>query len=103
MWLANFIFWVCPLLGLSCGGAVPTPDVPIIQSAYAREEANGSTLHDKGLQVLEASCDPPKAGLYLCQITFMSKSDPSQRLYYDVIAVAQVDGQWELKSGLCKR
>lgn len=102
MWLGSFLLWVCPLFGLSCG-APPTPDVAIIQSAYDREEASGSRLHDKGLKVLEASCDPPRAGLYLCQISFMSKTDPGQRLYYDVVAVAQSDRQWQLKSGLCKR
>ena len=102
MWLANFVLWMCPLFGLSCGVA-PTPNVAIIQSAYEREEASGSALHDKGLKVLEASCDPPAAGRYLCQITFMSKNDPKQRLYYDVIAIAQADAAWQLKSGLCKR
>ena len=102
MWLANFFLWACPLFGLSCG-APPPPDAAIIQSAYDREEAGGSPLHDKGLRVLQAGCDPPKAGLYLCQITFMSTTDPEQRLYYDVVAVASNDRQWQLKSGLCKR
>lgn len=102
MWLADFALWMCPLLGVTCAG-VTTPNVAVIQSAYEREAANGSALHDKGLQVLEASCDPPKEGVYLCQITFMSSADPNQRLYYDVIAVAQNNGEWHLESGLCKR
>ncbi len=102
MWLVGFLFWVCPLVGLSCG-RVQTPDVSIIQSAYEREASSGSLLHDKGLKVLDASCDDPKAGRYLCQVTFMSTSDPNQQLYFDVIAVARSEQGWELKSGLCKR
>ena len=102
MWLTGFFLWVCPLFGLSCG-TPPALNVATIQSAYDREQATGSPLHDKSLKVLEASCDPPKAGLYLCQITFMSKVDSDQRLYYDVVAVAWNDRQWQLKSGLCKR
>ena len=46
-------------------------------------------MHDKGLQVLEASCDEPSGGTYLCQVTFLSTADPNQRLYFDVIAVAR--------------
>jgi hypothetical protein len=106
MGLSNLILWVCSLFGASCGVApapAPAPNVAIIQSAYEREAASGSPLHDKGLKVLEAGCDPPKDGRFLCQITFMSKDDPSQRLYYDVVAVARGSGDWELKSGLCKR
>ena len=102
MWLANFVLWVCPLFGFSCAAA-PAPNVAIIQAAYEREAANGSRLHDKGLEVIEASCDPPSTGRFLCQITFLSKSDPDQRLYFDVIAVAWNEWRWELKSGLCKR
>ena len=99
---ANFIaLWMCSVVGISCGVAAK-PDVSAIQSAYEREAANGSKLHDKGLEVIEASCDDPKAGLYLCQITFLSKSDPDQRLYFTVIGLARDRGGWELKSGLCK-
>ena len=102
MWLVDLVFWLCPLVGLSCGGAT-TPNVSIIQSAYEREASIGSPLHDKGLKVIEANCDDSKAGRYLCQVTFMSSSDPEQRLYFDVIAVARSEQGWELKSGLCKR
>jgi hypothetical protein len=102
MWLTDFVFRICPLVGLSCG-VVSTPNVSIIQSAYEREASNGSSLHDKGLKVIEATCDDPKAGRFLCQITFLSTADPNQRLYFDVVAVAVSDQGWELKSGLCKR
>jgi len=33
----------------------------------------------------------------------VSKDDPDQRLYFDVIAVARRNGRWELQSGLCRR
>jgi hypothetical protein len=103
MWLTDFALWVCPLVGLPCSAAT-SPNVSIIQSAYEREAANGSRLHDKGLEVIEASCDPPREGRFLCQITFLSKDDPDQRLYFDVVAVSRSgEGEWELKSGLCKR
>ena len=102
MGLSDFVLWACALAGLSCGTAA-SPDVSAIQSAYEFESANVSTLHDKGLQVLEASCDEPSGGTYLCQVTFLSTADPNQRLYFDVIAVARGNRRWELKSGLCKR
>jgi hypothetical protein len=102
MWQADFVLWACSLVSVSCGAGA-APDISIIQSAYEREAANGSKLHDKGLKVLEASCDDRSGGQFLCQVTFLSKDDPSQRLYFDVVAVAHSDHGWELKSGLCKR
>ncbi len=99
---AGVLIWVCSLAGLSCGAPL-TPDVSTIQLAYDQEETNGSTLHDKGLQIVQASCDAPSEGKFLCQVTFLSKDDPDQRLYFDVVAVAQRNGQWKLESGLCKR
>jgi hypothetical protein len=97
----SFAVWACTLIGLSCDPS--TPDVAVIQSAYERESSNGSKLHDLGLKVLEASCDDGATGRFLCQVTFLSKDDPSQRLYFDVVAVARTDKGWKLESGLCKR
>jgi len=102
MWAANFVFWACSLAGLSCGVAAH-PSVSTIQSAYEREAANGSKLHDKGLKVIEAMCDDSTDRQFLCQVTFLSSDDPDQRLYFDVIAVARGNHGWELRSGLCKR
>lgn len=101
MWTTGFFLWACALVGMSCGASAP--GVAVIQSAYEREAANGSKLHDLGLQVLEASCERGAAGGFLCQVTFLSKDDPDQRLYFDVVAVARTDKGWELRSGLCKR
>jgi hypothetical protein len=97
----GFILWACTLVGISCTASAP--DVAVIQSAYEREASNGSKLHDRGLRVLEASCESGAAGGFLCQVTFLSKDDPDQRLYFDVVAVARTDKGWELRSGLCKR
>jgi hypothetical protein len=92
----------CSLVGMPCDTS--TPDVAIIQSAYELEASHGSKLHDRGLRVLEASCEHGTAsGNFLCQVTFLSKDDPRQRLYFDVVAVSRTEKGWELQSGLCKR
>ena len=98
----SFTIWACMLIGLSCDAS--TPSVALIQSAYEQEASNGSTRHDKGLKVLKATCDEDgAAGRFLCQVTFLSKEDPNERLYFDIVAVARTENGWELKSGLCKR
>jgi hypothetical protein len=84
---------------MSCN---PVPDIATIQSAYEREASKGSTLHDKGLQVLQAKCHDTSTDGFLCEVTFISKGDPAERLYFDIVAVARADDGWELKSGLCK-
>jgi hypothetical protein len=75
MWTAGFILWACSLVGMSCDA--PRPDVRVVQSAYEREEANGSKRHDRGLRVLEASCELSATGGFLCQVTFLSKKTPA--------------------------
>ena len=97
----RFAVWAWTLIGLGCDAA--TPNAAVIQSAYERESSTGSKLHDLGLRVLEASCDDGASGRFLCQVTFLSKDDPDQRLYFDIVAVARTDKGWELRSGLCKR
>ena len=99
MWLTAG--WMCTLIGVACGAV---PDIAIIQTAYEREASAGNALHDKGLQVLEAKCHEPNgADAFLCEVTFISKSDPTERLYFDIVAVVRVRDGWQLKSGLCKR
>lgn len=34
---------------------------------------------------------------------FISKADPTERLYFDIVSVARDGDGWTLKSGLCKR
>lgn len=94
MWQA--VGWMCSLLAMSCA----MPGVAVIQSAYEREET-GSKVHDKDLQVLQAKCRD-NGGDYLCEVTFISKSDPTERPFFDIVAVARADDGWVLKSGLCK-
>jgi hypothetical protein len=98
MWLA--VVWACSLVGLACD---PIPNAAIIQTAYDHEAAAGSTLHDKELQVLEAKCHDDSPGRFLCEVTFISRTDPNERLYFDIVSVARKQPGWELKSGLCKR
>ena len=97
--------WLCALVAVSC--CKPAPDIAVIQSAYEREASSGSALHDKGLQVLQARCHDAGTNSstsgFLCEVTFLSKADPEQRLYFDIVAVARANDRWELKSGLCKR
>jgi len=101
MWQA--VVWACSLVGMACS---TVPDVSTIQTAYDREAASGSTLHDKDLKVLQAKCHDSADGPFLCEVTFTSASaadDPNQRLYFDIVAVARTADGWALKSGLCKR
>jgi|ERR1041384_627845 len=92
--------WMCAVLGMWCNAQ---PDVAVIQSAYEREASAGSKLHDKDLQVLQTKCHDDGADRYLCEVTFISRSDATQRLFFDIVAVARAADGWELKSGLCKR
>jgi hypothetical protein len=96
MWLGK---WLCALVAMSCNS---TPDIAAIQTAYEREASAGSTLHDKGLQVLQAKCHDDGTGKFICELTFISKGDP-ERPYFDIVSVARAGERWELKSGLCKR
>jgi hypothetical protein len=99
----GIVVWACSLIGLSCE---QTPNVSTIQTAYEREASSGSALHDTGLRVLEAKChDYPgeRAGnRFLCEVTFISTNDPTQRLFFDIVAVTRKSDHWELTSGLCK-
>ena len=101
MWQA--VAWICSLVGLACNSV---PDVAVIQTAYEREAAAGSKLHDKDLQVLTTKCHDNSDGPFLCEVTFISNKDPNkgdERLYFDIVAVARTaGGGWELRSGLCK-
>jgi hypothetical protein len=92
--------WICALVAISCR---PAPDIAAIQAVYEREASAGSALHDKDLQMLQAKCHEAGANGFLCEITFISKGDPSERLYFDIVAVTRAGDGWEFKSGLCKR
>ena len=93
------IGWVCAVVGISCG---TVPDIDAIQTAYEREAGSGSTLHDKGLQILRARCHDNSNDRFLCEVMFISKTDPAERLYFDIVAVTWIGEGWQLKSGLCK-
>jgi hypothetical protein len=101
----NVALWVCSFLGLWCDQAPSDhlPGLATIQSAYEREASAGNELHDKGLKVLNAKCHNGAERQSLCEVTFISADDPTERLYFDIVAVAQTSDGWILKSGLCKR
>ena len=103
MWI-DLAIWLCSTVGAECNlGTVP--NLMIIQAAYDREVTNTNSLHDKNLKVLEAKCEDKRPdGRFLCQVTYLSTEDPTQRLYFDIVDVAPLpSGGWELKSGLCRR
>jgi hypothetical protein len=105
MQLAGFFLWACAIAGLSCD-SVPKAAIPnatIIQTAYEQEAPNSGIRHDKGLRIVDASCDNGVNGRYLCQVSFLSEDDPDQRLYFDIVSAAKTDQGWTLTSGLCKR
>jgi hypothetical protein len=103
MWQAltgQTLAWVCALVGTSCA---TLPDITVIQAAYEREASSGSSLHDKELKVLKARCHDNSTDRFLCEVMFVSVTDPTERLYFDIVDVARTASGWELKSGLCKR
>ena len=101
MW--QVVSWACALVRMVPLSCHSIPDVAVIQTAYEREASAGSALHDKDLQVLQAKCHGSGAEGFLCEVTFVSKGDPTERLYFDIVAVARNHDGWQLKSGLCKR
>jgi hypothetical protein len=96
----GFFVWACTMAGLSCASV---PNATIIQTAYEQEAPNSGVRHDKGLRVVDASCDKGVEGRFLCQVSFVSDDDHDQRLYYDIVSTAHTDQGWTLTSGLCKR
>lgn len=95
----------CWLLGLSCPAPAPVkPTVAIVQAAYDQEASQGSTKHDKNLEIVSLDCSTMTGdGDHLCWITFTSKADAARVLFFDVASVANSAGTWRLKSGLCRR
>jgi hypothetical protein len=91
--------WICALVALSCQAM---PGVAVIQSAYDGAKATDDKLHDDSLQVLQAKCRNDGTHTFLCEITFISKKDPAERPFFDVVTITRVADGWELKSGLCK-
>jgi len=86
---------------MSCDAS--TPSVAVIQSAYEREASKWKQAPRQRIESARSELRAEYDGRFLCQVTFLSNDDPSQRLYFDVVAVARTDKGWELRSGLCKR
>ena len=102
MWYLKFVALVYWLFGF-LPFAEAVPGLSTIQGAYEREASSQSKLHDPGLKVLESKCHAGAGGPFLCEVKFVSVTDPSERLYFDIVTVARTAEGWELKSGLCKR
>src|SRR5262252_8568471 len=102
MLFSEITIWMCSLFFSSCG-LESIPNISIIQAAYEQEASEANSWHDKGLKVLQASCDDRTKDPFLCKVTFLSTEDPKQRLYFDIVAVSRTREGWKLKSGLCKR
>lgn len=84
--------------------AAAEPSVAIVQAAYEREAYRNTAKHDKNLLVITAECNTGKIeGQHLCWITFTSKTDPAQTLYYDVAGLENEGNDWTLTSGMCRR
>lgn len=91
-------------LGPAQALAATQPTVGIVQAAYEREVDRGDPRHDKNLSIVAIDCSSGKIEHeYLCWVTFISKIDETQTLYYDVAALAQNRNDWSLQSGLCRR
>jgi len=98
---AAVLTWVCNVTGVSC---TATPDAATIQAAYEQEAPASGVRHDKGLKIVDATCDHgDQNGRFLCQVSFVSEDDPDKRLYFDIVSAAHTDKGWMLTSGLCKR
>ena len=98
---AAVLTWVCNVTGVSC---TATPDAATIQAAYEQEAPSSGVRHDKGLKIVDATCDHgDQNGRFLCQVSFVSEDDPDKRLYFDIVSAAHTDKGWMLTSGLCKR
>jgi hypothetical protein len=100
MWQA--VGWICSLVGFACSSV---PNVAVIQTAYEREAASGSKLHDKDLQVLTAKCHDNSDGPFLCEVTsFRTKTRTrgTRASISNIVAVARTADGWEPKSGLRK-
>jgi hypothetical protein len=88
-----FFSWACATVGLSCESA---PNAAIIQAAYGRAAPDSRLRHDKGLRIIEATCDNDVNGRFQCRVSFVSEADPDQRLYFGIVSATQTDRGWTL-------
>jgi hypothetical protein len=77
------------------------PTTQSVQSAYDAARVENAERHAFDLVIEDARCSAMKAGGYACQIDFVRRAAPEQRLYFDVVTLDERDGQWVLLSGLC--
>jgi len=91
-------------LALACtsaGAATPQPGVAGVQAAYESARQVNADRHAYDLVIETAKCQPMNTGGFLCQIDFTRQGERDRRLYFDVVTLAEREGQWVLLSGLC--
>ena len=89
---------------VAAGGAAARAEPPSaasVQAAYDAARVENAERHAFDLVIQDAKCSEMKAGGYACQIDFVRRSAPEQRLYFDVVTLDERAGQWVLLSGLC--
>ena len=91
-----------PACLMAAGAAqAAVPGVADVQSAYDAARITNADKHVFDLAITDAKCSAMKAGGYACQVDFVRRTAPEQRLYFDVVTVDDRTGQWVLLSGLC--
>jgi hypothetical protein len=88
----------------AAGGARATaaaPSIESVQAAYDAARVENAERHAFDLVIQDAKCIEMKAGGYACQVDFVRRTAPEQRLYFDVVTLDERAGQWVLLSGLC--
>lgn len=100
----TYLFMLTAGLAGVAQASASEPTVDIIQTAYEQEAQRGDTRHDKNLRIRTVECSKGKIEHeYLCWVSFISTSDPTGTISFDVAAVAETGEGWALKSGLCRR
>jgi hypothetical protein len=65
-------------------------------SGLWRAAPDSRLRHDKGLRIIEATCDNDVNGRFQCRVSFVSEADPDQRLYFGIVSATQTDRGWTL-------
>jgi hypothetical protein len=87
--------------GLALPAFAALPTAQSVQSAYDEARVENAERHAYDLVIETAQCSAMKAGGYACQIDFVRRAAPEQRLFFDVVTLDERDGRWVLLSGLC--
>src|SRR4051794_15982263 len=87
--------------GIALPALAAMPTAQSVQSAYDAARTENTERHAYDLVIQDAKCSGMNAGGYACQIDFVRRAAPEQRLFFDVVTLDERDGRWVLLSGLC--